>query len=175
MWRDRKWRHRKWRHKIDSGWFPLGCDLYCSRCCIVLQRCFLSRLRSHCGISTNLKAAERGVYAAAAVDRDIHRLCWQRDICRRRRSCSNTYRVMKKNPIIFWKPIIRFILGFQMDTIPIISCHGYIRLPVWLQDLQAVENRCLSDGSFPTSNTWWLPSQIGSYGVMVNIRRCMEP
>jgi hypothetical protein len=23
-----------------------------------------------------------------------------------------------------------FFLGFQTDTIPIISCHGYIRLPV---------------------------------------------
>jgi hypothetical protein len=43
---------------------------------------------------------------------------------------------MKKNPIIFWKPIIRFCFGFQTDTIPIISCHGYIRFPVWLQDLQ---------------------------------------
>jgi hypothetical protein len=35
---------------------------------------------------------------------------------------------MKKNPIIFWKPIIRFCFGFQTDTIPIISCHGYIRV-----------------------------------------------
>ena len=43
--------------------------------------------------------------------RDIHRRCWQRDICRRRRSCSNTYKVMKKNPIIFWKPIIPFFGG----------------------------------------------------------------
>jgi hypothetical protein len=42
---------------------------------------------------------------------DIHRRCWQRDICRRRRSCSNTYKVMKKNPIIFWKPIIRLFWG----------------------------------------------------------------
>jgi hypothetical protein len=44
---------------------------------------------------------------------------------------------LKTNNPVFW--------GFQTDTIPIISCHGYIRLPVWLQDLQAVENRCLSD------------------------------
>jgi hypothetical protein len=55
-----------------------------------------------------------------------------------------------------------FFLGFQTNTIPMMSCHGYIRLPVWLPDLQAVDNRCLSDGSFTISNTWWLPRQIGS-------------
>jgi hypothetical protein len=97
------------------------------------------------------------------------------DVTSVRRSCRNTYRVMKKNPIIFWKAIIRFCFGFQTDTIRIISCHGNIRLPVWLQDLQALENRCLSDGLFTTANTWWIPSQIGSYSVMVNIRGCMEP
>jgi hypothetical protein len=55
------------------------------------------------------------------------------------------YYILKTNNPVF--------LGFQTDTIPIISCHGYIRLPVLLQDLQAVENRCLFDGSFTTSNT----------------------
>ena len=49
---DLTWRHRKWRHKTESGWFPLGCFLIFSRCCVVLQGCFLSCLRSHCGIST---------------------------------------------------------------------------------------------------------------------------
>ena len=34
------WRHMKWRHKTESGWFPLGCVLICSRCCVVLQGCF---------------------------------------------------------------------------------------------------------------------------------------
>jgi hypothetical protein len=83
------------------------------RCCIVLQGCFLSRLRSHCGISTKLPKSRwpRSIRRRRRWLRDIHLRCWQRDICCRRRSCSNTYRVMKKNPIIFWKPIIRFFLG----------------------------------------------------------------
>jgi hypothetical protein len=34
------------------GDYPWGCDLNCSKCCVVLQWCFLSRSRSHCGIST---------------------------------------------------------------------------------------------------------------------------
>ena len=29
-----------------------GCFRICSRCCVILQGCFLSHLRSHCGIST---------------------------------------------------------------------------------------------------------------------------
>ena len=39
--------------KTESGRFPLACDFICSRYCVVLQGCFLSRPRSHCGISTN--------------------------------------------------------------------------------------------------------------------------
>ena len=35
------------------------------------------------------------------------------------------HRVMKKNPIIFWKPIIRFCFGIRTETIPIISCHPF--------------------------------------------------
>ena len=47
----------------------------------------------------NLRVAYRGLYvAAASADR------W---IC----SSSNIHRVMKENPIIFWKPIIRVFWG----------------------------------------------------------------
>ena len=56
-----------------------------------------------------------------------------------RRRSSNTHRVMKKNLIIFWKPTILTHFTFPINTIPIISCRGSIRLPVWLQDLQAVD------------------------------------
>ena len=34
------------------GDYHWGCDLNCSKCGVVLQWCFLSRLRSHCGIAT---------------------------------------------------------------------------------------------------------------------------
>jgi hypothetical protein len=37
---DLTWCHRKWRHKTESGWFPLGCVLICSRCCVVLKGVF---------------------------------------------------------------------------------------------------------------------------------------
>jgi hypothetical protein len=50
--------------------------------------------------------ADRGIYTTAA-DGD-------RDICRHSRSSSNTHRVRRKNPIIFWKPIIRFCFGWTM-------------------------------------------------------------
>ena len=88
---------------------------------------------------------------------------------------STKYNGRQKNLITWYKPTILTHFTFPINTIPIISCHGSIRLPVWLPDQQEVENRCLSDGSFTISNTWWLPSQIASHGVMVNIRRCMEP
>ena len=37
------------RPKVGDS--PLACDFICSRC-VVLQGCFLSRPRSHCGIPT---------------------------------------------------------------------------------------------------------------------------
>ena len=91
-------------------------------------------------------------------------------------SSSHTHRVMKKkNPIIFWKPIIRFCFGFRTDTTPIISCHGCIHLPVWSRDLQAVANPSLSVDSYTISNTWWPQYQIASCGVMENTRLYTEP
>jgi hypothetical protein len=36
----------------------------------------------------------------------------------------------EEEPYYILKTNNLFFLGFQMDTIPIISCHGYIRLPV---------------------------------------------
>ena len=43
MWPKLTSREVKWRHKTESGWFHLGYDLICSKCCVVLQVCFLSR------------------------------------------------------------------------------------------------------------------------------------
>ena len=125
-WRHGKWRHRNWRYKTESGWLSLGCDLNCSRCCVVLQWCFLSRSRSHCGIYTKYPKSRwtRAMRSRRRWQRDIHRrrLRWQMDMCLRSRSSSNTHRVMKENPIIFWKPIIRVFLVFQ--TIQSRSCHA---------------------------------------------------
>ena len=90
-------------------------------------------------------------------------------------SSSHIHRLMKKNPIIFWKPIIRFCFGFPINTIPIISCHGSIRLPVWSRDLQAVENPSLSGDSYTISNTWWPQYRIASCGVMENTKLYKEP
>jgi len=71
-------------------------------------------------------------------ERDMRRhRRWQVDI--RRRRSSNTHRIMKKNLIIFCKPTILTHFTFPINTIPIISCRGSIRLSVWLQDLQAVD------------------------------------
>ena len=71
----------------------------------------------HVGVLTvvfllnNLRAADRGQYAAAATaDRDIHRR--QKDMCRRCHSSSNTqsnvgepYYILKtNNPFLFWVP-----------------------------------------------------------------------
>ena len=92
-------------------------------------------------------------------------------------SCnSHTHRVMKKkNPIIFWKPIIRFCFGFRTGTTPIISCHGFIRLPVWSRSQPEVENLSLPGDSYTISNTWWPQYQIASCGVMENTRLYTEP
>jgi hypothetical protein len=84
-------------------------------------------------------------------------------------------RPKQRNRTLFWKPIIRFCFGFRTETIPIISCHGCFRLPVWSRDLQAVENPSLSGDSYAISNTWWPQYQIASCGVMENTRLYTEP
>ena len=78
-------------------------------------------------------------------------------------SGSHTYRVMKKkNPIIFWKPIILTYFTFPINTTPIISCHGSIHLPVWSRDQPEVENPSLSGDSYIISDIWWPQYRIAS-------------
>jgi hypothetical protein len=59
------------------------------------------------------------------------------------------------NPFLFW---------VRTETIPIISCHGCIRLPVWSWDQLKGENPSLSADSYTISNTWWSQYRIASYG-----------
>jgi hypothetical protein len=137
MWRDRKWRHEKWRHKTESWWFPLGVILFVRGVVLYSQGVFYHvLLLTVVFLLNNLKAADRELYATGPADRGIYTTAadGDRDICRHSRSSSNTHRVRRKNPIIFWKPIIRFCFGFLTDTISIISCNGYIRLQYQTHD-----------------------------------------
>jgi hypothetical protein len=80
----------------------------------------------------NIRATDRGLCAAAAADRGIYTAAVSADrwICavvaqQQQYSQSNEgepYYILKTNNPVFF--------GFQTNTIPIISCHGYIRLPV---------------------------------------------
>ena len=114
--------------------YPWGCDLNCSKCCVVLQWCFFYHVRvlTVIFLLNNLRAADRGLCAAAAADRGIYTAAVSADrwICavvaqQQQYSQSNEgepYYILKTNNPVFF--------GFQTNTIPIISCHGYIRLPV---------------------------------------------
>ena len=105
---------------------------------------------------------DRGIYTAAAADRGTYA------------PATAILRVMKKNPNIFWKSIILTHFTFPINTIPIISCHGSIHLPVWSQDQPKVGNPSLSGDSYTISNTWWPQYQIASCDVMENTRRYAE-
>ena len=54
--------------------YPWGCDLNCSKCCVVLQWCFFYHVRvlTVIFLLNNLRAADRGLCAAAAADTGIY-------------------------------------------------------------------------------------------------------
>jgi hypothetical protein len=106
----------------DSPW--VWSYLFEVLCCTPTVFSFHVLLLTVVFLLNDLRAADQEVCATGAADRGIYTTAadGDRDICRHRRSSSNTHRVRRKNPIIFWKRIIRFCFGFQ--TIRSRSCHA---------------------------------------------------